>query len=154
MKRILLITITLCNFLFANGQILNPVKWSYGSKRLSGTEGVVFLKATIDDGWHIYSQTVPDGGPVKTSFNFITSKSYALVGNTQEPKPITRFEKVFGFVVAYFEDSVIFQQKVKLNTKGPVIVNGRLEFQTCNDEKCIPPVQVPFSVTINSNITN
>jgi DsbC/DsbD-like thiol-disulfide interchange protein len=138
----------MCNFCLAKAQILNPVKWSYGSKRLSATEGVVFLKATMEDGWHIYSQTVPANGPGKTSFVFAASKLYTLVGNTQEPKPITRFEKVFGFKVAYFEDSVIFQQKVKLNAKGPVTITGSLEFQTCDDEKCIQPVQVPFSVTI------
>jgi hypothetical protein len=148
MKRILLITVILCGFLFANGQILNPVKWSYGSKRLSNTEGVVFLKATIDDGWHVYSQTVPDGGPVKTSFTYNPSKSFSLVGNTQEPKPTTRFEKVFSMEVGYFENSVIFQQRVKLKKKGPVTVNGSLEFMTCNDEKCIQPQQIPFSITI------
>jgi hypothetical protein len=103
MKRILLITIVLCNFLFANGQILEPVKWSYGSKRLSSTEGVVFLKATIDDGWHLYSQTVPNGGPTKTTITFEPSKGYTLVGSTLEPKPLTRIEKVFdGMTVSFF----------------------------------------------------
>jgi len=148
MKRILLITVILCNFLFANGQILSPVKWSYGSKRLSSTVGVVFLKATIDDGWHLYSQTVKDGGPVKTSFTFEPSKAYELMGGTQEPKPVTRLEKVFNMEISYFENSVIFQQKVKLKIAGPVIIKGSLEYMTCNDEKCLPPETVPFSVTI------
>jgi len=148
MKRILLMTVILCSFLFAQGQILNPVKWSYGSKRLSSTEGVVFIKATIDDGWHIYSQTVKDGGPVKTSFTFEPSKAYELTGSTQEPKPVTRLEKVFDMEISYFESGVIFQQKVKLKIAGPVTIKGNLEYMTCNDEKCLPPETVPFSVTI------
>ncbi|MDN5287773.1 MAG: sugar transporter [Mucilaginibacter sp.] len=149
MKKILLITtVLLFNLLIAKGQILKPVRWSYGAKRLSKTEGVVFIKATIDDDWHVYSQTVPDGGPVKTSFSFSSSKTYTLIGGTQEPKPITQFEKVFGIEVAYFENSVIFQQKVKLNVKGPVTIKGSLNYMTCNDEKCLPPEQVPFTITI------
>lgn len=149
MKKISIITIALLvSALFVKAQILKPVKWGFASKRLSATEGVVFFKATIEDGWHLYSQTVPDGGPVKTSFTYTPSRSFSLVGNTQEPKPTTRFEKVFDMEVSYFENSVIFQQKVKLKKKGPVIVNGSLEFMTCNDEKCIQPEQIPFSITV------
>lgn len=149
MKRILFITVMLCSFLFANGQILNPVKWSYGAKKTNPTEAVVFLKATIDDGWHLYSQTVPNGGPTKTTVTFESSKGYALVGNTLEPKPITRIEKVFdGMTVSFFENSAIFQQKVKLNAAGPITIKGNIEFMTCDDHQCIPPVTVPFSVII------
>jgi DsbC/DsbD-like thiol-disulfide interchange protein len=149
MKRILLITVILCNFLLAIGQILTPVKWSYGSKRISSTEGVVFLKATIDDGWHLYSQTVPDGGPTKTTITFEPSKGYTLEGNTLEPKPITRVEKVFdGMTVSFFENSAIFQQKVKLKQTGPLTIKGNIEFMTCDDHECIPPAKVSFSVTI------
>jgi hypothetical protein len=41
----------------ANAQVKSPVRWSYASKKISATEAVVFLKATIDKDWHIYSQT-------------------------------------------------------------------------------------------------
>jgi hypothetical protein len=149
MKRILLIiTVLLLNVVIVKGQILKPVRWSYGAKRLSKTEGVVFIKATIDEDWHVYSQTVPDGGPVKTSFSFSASKTYTLIGATQEPKPITQFEKVFGIEIAYFENSVIFQQKVKFKVSGPVTVKGSLTYMTCNDEKCLPPEQVSFAIIV------
>ncbi|MDN5283984.1 MAG: hypothetical protein JWR38_258 [Mucilaginibacter sp.] len=35
---------------------------SNGAKILSKAKDVVFIKVTIDDDWHLYSQTVPDGG--------------------------------------------------------------------------------------------
>jgi len=150
MKKIVLGTFILFCFLnAAKAQILDPVKWSYGSKRLSSTEGVVFLKATIDDGWHLYSQTVPNGGPTKTTITFEPSKDYTLVGNTVEPKPLTRVEKVFdGMTVSFFENSAIFQQKVKLKAGRPVTIKGSIEFMTCDDHQCIPPATVPFSVII------
>jgi hypothetical protein len=147
-KTILGVLLLFCLLDAAKAQILTPVKWSYAAKRISKTEGVVFIKATIEEGWHLYSQTVPDGGPVRTSFTFASSKAYTLTGTTQEPKPITRFEKVFGIEVAYYENSVVFQQKVKLNSKGPVTVKGSLNYMACNDEKCLPPETLQFSVTI------
>lgn len=89
--------------------ILQPVKWSYASKRINDNEGIVFIKATMGKGWHIYSQTAPDGGPEATSFSFSASNDYKLKGKTSEPEPITRFEKarevflslwiiIFGFL--------------------------------------------------------
>jgi hypothetical protein len=149
MKKILLTgVVLLLNLFVLKAQILKPVTWSYGAKKISKTEAVVFIKATIDEDWHVYSQTVPEGGPVKTSFMFAKGKGYSLTGQTQEPKPITRFEKVFGIEVAYFENSVIFQQKIKLGTSGPVVVKGSLQFMTCNDEKCLPPETVDFAIPI------
>jgi DsbC/DsbD-like thiol-disulfide interchange protein len=144
----LLFAIALLFTLGANAQILTPVHWSYAAKKLNATEGVIFMKATIDDGWHIYSQNTKDGGPVKTSFTFIASKQYSLIGKTTEPTPVTRFEKSFGIDVKFFEKSVIFQQKVKLKGSGPVTVKGKLEYMTCNDQKCLPPETLDFSADI------
>ena len=130
-----------------SAQILKPVHWSYGSKKVSPTEAVVFIKATIDAGWHLYSQHVEDGGPVKTTFAFTPSPAYTLNGATQEPKPVVRMEPAFNMQVGFFEKSVIFQQKVKIN-KGPVTVKGTVEYMTCNDEKCLPPDTQSFSISI------
>src|ERR1700722_13064954 len=116
MKKLLLVVIVLGISIGAYAQIETPVKWSYAAKKISSTEAVVFLKATIQDGWHIYSMDVKDGGPIKTSFKFSPSKEYALVGATTEPTPLTKYEKSFSMNVSYFEKSVIFQQKVKLKS--------------------------------------
>jgi hypothetical protein len=139
-----LIIISTC----AYSQILSPVKWSYAAKKLDNKHAVVFIKATIDDEWHIYSQHGRNGGPVKTSFTFPNSKEYVLDGPTMEPKPKTVYEQAFNMNVSYFENSVIFQQKLTLKKAGPVEVKGALEFMTCNDEKCLPPDQVDFSIQI------
>jgi len=150
MKKITIATLILgCFVCTAKAQILTPVKWSYGEKMLNKTDAVIFLKATIDDGWHLYSQTVPDGGPTKTTISFNPAKNYTLVGTTQEPKPITRIEKVFdGMKVSFFENSVVFQQKIKLKSAAPVTVKGSIEFMTCDDHQCIPAATVPFSVIV------
>lgn len=134
----------------ANGvsaQILTPVKWDYGAKKINENEAVIFLRAKMDDGWHIYSQDVEDGGPIKTSFTFAASKDYTLVGKTAQPKPKTKYEDVFSMDVSYFDKEVVFQQRVKL-TNGTATVRGTLEFMACDATSCLPPEEVDFAIAI------
>ena len=148
MKKItFLILFYLATFTFAQAQILTPVKWSYAAKKTGKNEAVVFLKATMQPGWHIYSQYVKEGGPIPTSFKFSPSKTYSVIGKTTQPKAVDKFEKTFSMNVSYFENAVIFQQKVKLNA-AQTVVKGTLEFMACNDSKCLPPEEVSFSVAI------
>jgi hypothetical protein len=148
MKKVSLFLFTMILGMAAFAQIENPVKWSYAAKRVSATEAVVLVKATIDAGWHIYSQNVKDGGPVATSFTFPADKAYTLVGKPAEPKPIAKYEDAFKMNVSYFENSVIFQQKIKLKAAGAATVKGKVEFMTCNDRKCLPPDEVEFAVNV------
>jgi hypothetical protein len=150
MKRLLLLIAVFAISTSAFAQIETPVKWAYAAKRISATEAVVFIRATIDPEWHIYSLNQKDGGPVKTSLTFPASKDYVLVGKASEPTPATKFEKAFGIDVSYFEKTVTFQQKIKLKTPGATIVKGSLEYMTCNDHKCLPPDDVDFSIPINA----
>lgn len=147
MKNLFLLAAGLLLSFSASSQILKPVKWSYAAKKTSATEAVLYLKATIDEGWHLYSQNIADGGPVKTSFQFTPASSYKLVGKTVEPKGIVKFEKAFDMNLTYFEKSVIFQQKVKLNAKTAT-VKGSLEFMVCDDKQCLPPETVEFSIPV------
>jgi DsbC/DsbD-like thiol-disulfide interchange protein len=148
MKKVLLLITLLTLSAATFAQIEKPVKWSYAAKRVSSTEAVVFLRATIDQGWHIYSQNVKDGGPIKTSFTFAPSKEYALVGKTAEPTPITKYESVFSMNVSYFEKTVTFQQKIKLKSANAASVKGQLEYETCNNSKCLPPEDVDFDIPL------
>lgn len=147
MKKITMAILFLVIGTALHAQMLTPVHWSYGAKRISKTEAVVFIKATIDDGWHVYSQFVKDGGPVKTTITFSPSKDYAVSGATIEPKPVTVYEKTFGMDVSYFESSVIFQQKVKLKA-DKTTVKGKLEYMTCNNKQCLPPDDIEFSIPV------
>ena len=131
----------------SNAQLEKPVTWSYSIKKLDNMHANVFIKATIDQGWHIYAQAGRSGGPTATKILFNTNNNYLLIGKTIEPKPMTKFEKVYGFNVNYFEKEVIFQQKIKLNSKQTV-VKGKVEFMVCNKNQCLPPDEVSFSIPI------
>jgi len=147
MKKLFFLTIAILLSGTAFSQILNPVKWSYSAKKINNTEAIVYLKATIDKGWHIYSQTVGEGGPIATSIKFSPSSVYRLVGKTTEPKAIAKFEKSFNMNVNYFENTVTFQQKIKLASSAPT-VKGKLEFMVCSNNKCLPPDEVEFVIPV------
>ncbi len=148
MKKFLGVIIALVISKGAFAQIEAPVKWSYAAKKINSTEAVVFLKATMQKGWHIYSLNVEDGGPIKTSFDFTPSKEYSLIGKTSEPKPLSHYDKNFRVNVTYFENTVVFQQKIKLKSAKASAVKGKLEYETCNDIKCLPPEDLDFSIPL------
>jgi len=148
MKNILALAAALMLTLGAFAQVENPVKWAYAAKRTSATEATVYVKATIDEGWHVYSQYIKEDGPVPTSFSFSPSKEYSLIGKTAEPKAIVKFDKQFKMSIGFFEKEVLFEQKVKLKSAKATTVKGKLEFMVCNDHKCIPPDEVAFTVPV------
>ena len=145
----LLIVAVLLTITTAFSQIHNPVKWSVASKKINNKEAVIFIKASIQNGWHIYGQSVPQGGPIATTITLEPSKVYAANGKVAESvKPKTKYEDVFKMTVPYFNNEVVFQQKVKLLGKGAVTISGEVEFMACDKSQCLPPDIYEFAVTI------
>lgn len=146
MKKIQFLLLAFSLFFFnLNAQIQEPVKFKASFKTLSPTEAEIVFSATIEDGWHVYSTGLPDGGPISATFTAEKIQGAQLVGKLQpRGKEITNFDKVFEMKLRYFEHSVQFAQKIKIT--GPTYhAEGYLEFGACNDESCLPPTQVPFN---------
>ena len=136
----------------AVAQIEEPVKWSFSAQKTADKEANLLIKANIDKGWHLYSQFIEDGGPIPTSFKFKPSADYTLVGKVDEsPKAVKAFDPNFSMQIAWHEKSVTFSQKIKLN-KDQTTVNGVLEFMVCNDQKCLPPTEVEFSIPVDVSV--
>ncbi len=132
-----------------HAQVLEPVKWSFSQKELSDNEALVLFTAKIDKNWHLYSQFIPEGGPISTSFKITSSPDFKLVGKVIEPKPITEYDKNFEMNLQYFNDKVVFTQKIKKLAQKPFRVKGVLEFMTCDDKKCLPPAEVEFDIEMS-----
>ena len=148
MKYFLTLVVVMTFCAGASAQVDNPVKWSYASKKINDKETVVYLRASIKDGWHIYSLNAGGGSPLKTSFTFSPSKNYLLAGKTLEPGPVKKYEPLLKMDISYFEKSVIFQQKIKLTAANVTSVKGKLEYMACNDHKCNPSEQIDFNIPI------
>lgn len=153
MKKIIFI-LSLCFALFGNAQILEPVKWNTFVEKLSDTEYMLIAEAHIDSGWHLYSQDVPDGGPIPTSFTFDDAEgAINLVGNTLEGEGHTVNDPVFDMVIKFFENGAVFKQKIKLN-KSVTSVNAFVEFMVCDDTRCLPPTEVELVFSLNASVEN
>lgn len=137
-KHLLLIYLIFGSCIVASGQLLSPVKWSFSQKPGGQGETELTFKASILPGWHLYSTTIPEGGPLKTTFTFITdSINYQLIGGII-PKnlPIREHDKVFNMDLEFFSNEAIFVQKIKVLTTHPFILKGAIEYQSCDDETC------------------
>lgn len=132
-------------------QVLKPVKWSFSTKQLSNEDVQLIFTANIDPTWHLYSQDIPEDGPVPTSFNFEKSPQYKLVGKVKEPKAIEEYDKNFDMVVKYFANKAIFTQDIKVLTDKDFKIEGVLEFMCCDDSRCLPPDEVDFSFSVKGN---
>lgn len=142
MKNILL-TLFLSIATLAYGQMENPVTIS-ASVDVNGTEATVIFKASIEDGWHMYSANLPSGGPTAATVEFETLEGAELVGGITPGKgEIEKDDPIFGMKVKYFENAATFTQKVKL-LGGKYRLQGFLRYGACNDENCMPPTTYEF----------
>ncbi|MEC3906743.1 protein-disulfide reductase DsbD domain-containing protein [Tamlana sp. 2201CG12-4] len=124
------------------GQILKPVKWATSVNKVSDTEAELIVTATIEDGWHLYSQSVPEDGPKPTSFVFEGNGNYLKKGNTKEEEGHTVNDPIFEMEIKYFDKKATFKQRIKLKNQNAFKVNAEVEFMVCDDTRCLPPTQV------------
>lgn len=145
MKKILFSLIVSFLAFAAYAQIQEPVKFKTELKNVSATEVEIVFTASIEQGWHVYSTDLGDGGPISATFNTDKLTGAQLDGKLRPVgKEVASFDKLFEMDVRYFEHTAQFVQKLKL-TGGDYQVTGYLEYGACNDENCLPPTQVEFS---------
>ncbi len=134
-------------FCFAQDE--NPVKWSFEAKKIADKTYEIRLTAKIENEWHIYSQSTPDGGPVATSVTYSKNPLLSIEGGIKEIGKLEKhFEKLFGVEVLQFSNKVDFVQVVKLKANVKTNLSGKVEFMVCNDEMCMPPKAIPFSISL------
>lgn len=126
-------------------QIYDPVKWETKVEKISKNEFNLISIATIDKGWHLYSQDVPKDGPIPTSFIYDDDGGVVkITGNTQEGEGTIEFTKLFGeegMDIEHFSNKATFIQKIEVvGAKNKV--HAFVEFMACNDTQCTPPKEV------------
>lgn len=149
MKKILLIGVLVFITTINYAQVLQPVKWKFELKELKGGHQYEILAhATIQEGFKLYGISFPDGGPIKTTFNFNVTENCKSFGATEKETPSKKsFDKMFEMEITYFKEKATIKQKIWV-TKKPARVEGFIEFMSCNDDMCIPPSEEEFSFII------
>jgi hypothetical protein len=149
MKRLSFIFLCLVVASQVFSQVKDPVRWTFEAKKISDNTYEVSLTANLDAGWHIYSQTTPEGGPAPTVVSFSKNPLVKLEGAIKEEgKMEQRHEELFGVDVKQYSGKVVFIQTVTLKAKAKTALLGTIEFMTCNNRECLPPKTQKFSVSL------
>lgn len=149
MKRLVLICSLVLAVFAAMAQSNKEVKWAFSAKKIADKTYEVHLTASINGDWHLYAQNVGVDGPVPTTFTFTKNPLLSFNGKVKElGKVIKKKEEVWGGVVNYYENTVDFVQVVKVKGSAKTSLAGKVEFMVCNDSKCLPPAEIPFSINV------
>ena len=144
--------VLLSMFLFATMAISaqNPITWTFTSKKLADNSYEIHMTAMIEKGWHLYSQVQPDdavAGP--TTFTISNNPLIELSGKIKEVGKMQKFhDKELEISANQYSEKVDFVQIVKLKGKVKTSFSGSVEYQTCDDKKCLPPKTVNFSIAL------
>jgi DsbC/DsbD-like thiol-disulfide interchange protein len=134
----------------AKGIAQKPVSWDYTTKKISDKVYEVHLKATMNNGWHIYAQKQPKGGiGLPTTVKFSANPLLALKGSPQEKGKleVVKNEEV-DMENHQYEHEVEFVQTVTMKANIKTNITGTIEFMACTDERCLPPETVTFSLQL------
>ncbi|MEZ4979610.1 MAG: protein-disulfide reductase DsbD family protein [Chitinophagales bacterium] len=153
MKVALLKSILLISFfwisLAAGAQVLDPVKWDFHVEQ--GEFGLdLIFHASIENSWYLYSQDVPEFGPIPTSFHFespleIKLDSFLLEKSSHAQQ---KYDEMFALDLLKYSKEVDFIYT--LDPKFPAKeISGYLEFMCCDDKQCLAPKTIPFTFKIN-----
>jgi hypothetical protein len=148
MKKLIVFTV----FIFAGWCLhaQNPVSWSFSSKRISDKTFEVHITANIQSGWHLYSQSQPDDAiAIPTNVTINNNPLLKLDGKLKEVGKMEKFkDKTLGISAHQYSKKVDFIQVVKLKSNAKTNISGNVEFQTCDDKKCLPPKTVNFNIAL------
>lgn len=126
-------------FLWVMGlQAQEPVVWVTELQKISETDFVLQFKATMLPKWHLYSQNLPEGGPLPTAFVFEgEGTAFELVGKTEESDTVIAYDSIFEMDLSWFEEEARFQQKIRLLQPDLALIKGEINYQACDDKLCI-----------------
>ena len=125
----------------------NHVTWNASWDKQSG---MVIIRGAIEPTWHLYSpQTDPNLGPIALSVTFEKNKGIKKIGSLEFlTAPVAHQDDNFGGMVYIWENVVEIHQAFRIKKAGALKLT--LNYMTCDETKCIPPIDVPITIQINN----
>lgn len=150
MNKILTLILSLFMVMGASAQFeSNPVKWTYQAKKIGPKVYEIHIKAMIDQPWHLYAQDAGKG-PEPTTIAFDKNPLVQISGKTKEIGKLEKqYDPNFKSELRFYTGSVDFVQTIKMRSTAQTVVKGTITFMVCNDKRCLPPKEIPFSVNID-----
>lgn len=134
-----------------------PVTWVVEFNKVSETEVDLVAKASIAEGWYVYSQTLEgDDGPVPTTINFEGEAVIEELSNVESASTpaykLQMMDEVFKMEVTKYKHDFTITQRIKVEDPK-VPVKGYLNYMTCDATQCRPPTDVEFSFSFTGEST-
>ncbi len=150
MKRIFYAMVLLVSASQVMAQGVNPVQWTYTAKKIADKTYEIHLTATIQPSWHLYSQTQPADAIIEpTEIKFNKNPLVIYNGYVKEVGKMQLFkDEKLKIAANQYSDKVDFVQTVKTKANVKTNVVGSVQFQTCDDRKCLPPKKIDFTVAL------
>ena len=135
----------------SNAQMTDPIKWAYSSKKIADKTYEIHLTATVQNTWHLYSQLQPaDAINQPTEIIFKKNPLICFDGKIKEVGKMQLFkDEKLKISANQYANKVDFVQVIKLKANVKTNIIGSVEYQTCDDKKCLPPKKIDFAVAIN-----
>lgn len=136
-----------------SAQIKDPVKFKYTVNTLSNGEYEAVLTASVDKGWHINSQDLPQDSGIPTEMKVSSKDGITLIGKVVEAgKKHSEFSEAFGAQIVYYSNTAQFKQKFKLKDKvKSALVVAEITYQTCDDRICLAPNTLEFEQKVTNS---
>lgn len=99
----------------------------------------------ISEGWHVYSTSLPSGGPISAEISFDSIRGVEPANRLQAiGNELESDDPVFNMKVRFFEHKVRFIQKLHISSPD-WFIEGSLTYGACDDKQCLPPQHIEFS---------
>ena len=144
-SKILFFLFIFCGFT-THAEIFDPVSWQFSQTKISENQVELQFKASLDKGWHLYSQDINESPPA-TAFSFIINGDTSIV-EVYEPQAIEEYDPNFDMVLKYFKDEVVFKYNIDISTLKNNTVDGYIDFMLCDAAQCLPPDYIEFSFNV------
>jgi thiol:disulfide interchange protein DsbD len=135
-------------------QVQDHVHWRLETVQAAapGSKFLAKLTATIDSGWHLYSLTTPQPGPIATKLKMQDDGKTLAAYRVFQPKPEVKFDPNFNRDTETYLDSAVFLVEVELKksaAEAPFELVAQPRYQVCSSTSCIPPVTRSASASVN-----
>jgi thiol:disulfide interchange protein DsbD len=111
---------------------------------------ILQFKATIDEGWHLYSPSTPPG-PIPTELKLDGNPAVASF-RVFQPEPKKKFDPNFGNESQSFEKEVTFLIETRLGSTIPDALElaASARYQVCSDKVCLRPVRRTATLSLDT----
>jgi len=117
-----------------------PITWRVNVKMTTPSEGEVIIKAIIEDGWHLYGFSLPNGGPKPTVIDLSPSTGVEFTSRlTCSSSPAEHHDAMFGKRLNWWDSDVTFRRKFKITDPASARIIGAIHYMGCDNNTCLPP---------------